>query len=250
MVLKDRVALVTGASRGIGRVIAVDLARAGAKVVVNYIQGTEDGAQETARLCRETGAPEPGLKEFDVGNSTAVTAAIKEIAEDNNGHLDILVNNAGIARDMLLLRYKDDDWAATLHVNLTGAFNCCRASARYMTRNRWGRIINMASVVGQAGNAGQVAYSASKAALIGMTKSLARELASRNVLVNAIAPGFIKTDMTALLPPAAIETARSAIPLGELGTAEDISPAVVFLCSEGARYITGQVLGINGGLYM
>lgn len=250
MQLKDRVALITGSGQGIGRVIAVDLARNGARIVVNDRVGAEAAAEETAKLCREAGAPAAMVKTFDVSDSAAVNAAMKEIAQAHDGHVDILVNNAGISRDMLLLRFKDEDWDATMKVNLNGAFYCARAASRYMMKNEWGRIINMSSVVGQAGNPGQVAYSASKAALIGMTKTLARELASRNILVNAIAPGFIQTPMTAKLAPEHVEAATKIIALGKLGRPEDISPAVVFLCSDGASYITGQVLGINGGMYM
>lgn len=249
MLLKDRVALVTGASRGIGRAIAVELARHGAKVVVNY-QGNEAAAQETMALCKAAGPAEPMLKRFDVSKSVEVTAAIKEIAEANGGKLDILVNNAGIARDMLLLRYKDDDWDATMGTNLSGTFYCSRAAAKYMTKARWGRIVNVSSIVGQMGNAGQSAYAATKAGVLGMTMSLARELASRNVTVNAVAPGFITTDMTAAIPEQMMQAAQATIPLGELGKPEDVAPAVAFLCSDGARYITGQCIGINGGLYM
>ncbi|MEW5854017.1 MAG: 3-oxoacyl-[acyl-carrier-protein] reductase [Myxococcota bacterium] len=249
MLLKDKVALVTGASRGIGRAIAVELARQGAKVVVNY-QGNEAAAQETVKLCAAAGGPEPMIKRFDVSNSAEVTAAVKEIAEACGGKIDILVNNAGIARDMLLLRFKDEDWDATIKTNLSGAFYCCRAVAKYMTKARWGRIINVSSIVGQTGNAGQVAYAATKAGILGITTTLARELASRNVTVNAVAPGFIETDMTAALPEHLKQAAQATIPLGELGKPEDVAPAVAFLCSDGARYITGQCLAVNGGLYM
>jgi 3-oxoacyl-[acyl-carrier protein] reductase len=250
MNLKDRVAVVTGGSRGIGRAIAVELARQGARVVVNY-QGNEAAAQETVALCKaaHSGA-EHFAKQFDVGASDAVTAAFKEIAEATGGKVDILVNNAGIARDMLLLRFKDEDWDATIKTNLSGAFYCSRAMARYMTKARWGRIVNVSSIVGQMGNAGQVAYAATKAGILGMTMTLARELASRNVTVNAVAPGFIKTDMTAALPEHLKQAAEATIPAGELGNPEDIAPAVAFLASDGARYITGQCIGINGGLYM
>jgi len=248
--LKDRVAVVTGASRGIGRAIAVELARHGAKVVVNF-QGNETAAQETINLIKALGtAPEPMLKRFDVSKVEEVTPAFKDIAEANGGKIDILVNNAGIARDMLLLRYKDDDWNATMGTNLSGSFYCCRAVARYMTKARWGRIVNVSSIVGQMGNAGQVAYAATKAGILGMTMAMARELASRNVTVNAVAPGFISTDMTAQIPEHLMQAAQATIPLGELGKPEDIAPAVAFLCSDGARYITGQCIGINGGLYM
>ncbi|MBI5494077.1 MAG: 3-oxoacyl-[acyl-carrier-protein] reductase [Deltaproteobacteria bacterium] len=248
MMLKDRVAVVTGASRGIGRAIAVELARHGARVVVNY-QGSEAAAQETLKLCQGAGGGEHMVKQFDVGNPDQVTATMKELHEAC-GRLDILVNNAGISRDMLIMRFKNEDWDAVLRTNLSGVFYCSRAVSRYMSKQEFGRIVNVSSIVGQMGNAGQVAYSAAKAGIIGMTKTLAKELAKRKVTVNAVAPGFIKTDMTAALKEEMVQMAQMAIPMGELGTPEDIAPGVAFLCSDGARYITGQVLAINGGLYM
>jgi len=244
----DKIALVTGASRGIGRAIAVELGRAGAKVIINYA-GNEAAAQETARLITEAGGPEPKIMRFNVASREEVDAAFATIKEELGG-LHILVNNAGIARDMLILRFKDEDWHETLDTNLSGAFYCSRAAAKLMTRQRWGRIINISSIVGESGNAGQVAYAAAKAGLIGMTKTLAQELASRNITTNAVTPGFIATDMTAALTDDQKKMIMDRIPLGEMGTPEDIAHAVRFLASDEARYITGQVLGINGGMYM
>jgi 3-oxoacyl-[acyl-carrier protein] reductase len=249
MNLKDKVALVTGASRGIGRAIAVELARQGARVVINYA-GNEAAANETLAQCQALCPAQHFIKRFDVSKSEEVTAAVKEIAEACGGRVDILVNNAGISKDMLLLRFKDDDWNAVINTNLASAFYCSRAVAKFMTKARWGRIINISSIVGQSGNAGQVAYSASKAGLLGMTMTLARELASRAITVNAVAPGFIKTDMTSTIPEHLMQAAQATIPLGELGNAEDVAPAVAFLASDGARYITGQCIAVNGGLYM
>jgi 3-oxoacyl-[acyl-carrier protein] reductase len=246
--LTEKVALVTGGSRGIGRAIAVDLARHGATVVVNYA-GNEDAAKETAQLIEAAGGPAATLMKFDVGDREAVDAAFKTIKADLGG-LHVLVNNAGISRDGLLLRFKDDDWDATLKTNLTGAFYCARAAAKLMTRQRWGRIINISSVVGESGNAGQVAYSAAKAGLIGLTKTLAQELASRTITVNAVTPGYIETDMTAALPEGAHDAMMAMIPLKSAGQADDIASAVTFLAGDGARYITGQCLGVNGGMYM
>lgn len=249
MMLKDKVALVTGASRGIGRAIAVELATQGARVVVNY-QGNQEAAEQTLALCRKANeGAEHLVRRFDVSKPEEVTAAIKEIGEAC-GRLDILVNNAGISKDMLLLRFKDEDWNAVINTNLSSAFYCSRAAARLMTRQRFGRIINVSSIVGQMGNAGQVAYASSKAGLLGLTMTLARELASRAVTVNAVAPGFIKTDMTATLPEHLMQAAQATIPLGDLGTPEDVAPAVAFLASDGARYITGHCISVNGGLYM
>lgn len=246
--LTDKIALVTGASRGIGRAIAVALGREGAKVVVNYA-GNEAAAEETRRLVVEAGGPEPVLMRFDVADKEAVDKAIAEVKESLGG-LHVLVNNAGISRDGLLLRFKDEDWDQTLATNLSGAFYCSRAAAKIMTRQRWGRIINISSVVGESGNAGQVAYASAKAGMIGMTKTLAQELASRTITVNAVTPGYIETDMTNALPEKAREMILDRIPLGCIGKAEDIAEAVAFLASERARYITGHVLAVNGGMYM
>lgn len=246
--LKDKIALVTGSSRGIGRAIAVELGRLGARVVINYA-GNEAAAHEAAKLVAEAGGPEPVIMQFDVADSAAVDEAFKKIKADLGG-LHILVNNAGIARDMLLLRFKDSDWNDVIATNLSGAFYCSRAGAKLMTRQRWGRIINITSVVGEAGNAGQVAYAAAKAGMIGMTKSLAKELASRTITVNAVAPGLIETDMTAELPEEMKATALEHIPLKSVGQPGDIAHAVAYLASEEARYVTGHTLSVNGGMYM
>lgn len=242
-----RIALVTGASRGIGRSIAIDLAKQGAFVIVNYSSSPE-AAQETLNSIREVGGDGEILK-FSVQDSQAVENAFDGI-KSRHGKLDILVNNAGISRDGLVLRMKDEEWLQTLAVNLNGAFFCSRAAARLMLKAKWGRIVNISSVVGEMGNAGQVPYVSSKAGLIGMTKSLAKELASRNVTVNAITPGFIETDMTAALDEKLREEHMKAIPLGRYGQAEEVAHLVTFLTSDASAYITGQVIGINGGMYM
>jgi len=243
-----RVALVTGASRGIGRAIAVALAADGLFVIVNYT-ANESAAAETLAKLREKGG-EGALSRFDVADSAQVDAAVKQIATEH-GRLDVLVNNAGIAIDGLLLRTKKEDWARTLEVNLSGAFHCCKAASRYLLKAESGRIVNISSVVGEQGNAGQVSYAAAKAGLIGITKTLARELASRAVTVNCVAPGFIETDMTAQhVQGEAREALMKQIPLGRIGSAEDVADAVRFLVSPAASYVTGQVLRVNGGLLM
>jgi 3-oxoacyl-[acyl-carrier protein] reductase len=244
--LAGKVALVTGGSRGIGRAICVRLAGKGAKVVVNYA-GNEAAAAETVRLVTEAGGEAIAMK-FDVADKDAVDAAFEQVKA--SGGLHVLVNNAGISKDGLLLRFKDDDWAQTIATNLTGAFHCARAGAKLMTKQRWGRIINISSVVGESGNAGQVAYASAKAGLIGLTKTLAQELASRSITVNAVTPGFIDTDMTAALTEDQKKNILEQIPLGSMGTAEDIAHAVAFLATDKARYITGHVLSVNGGMYM
>ncbi len=243
---KDKVAVVTGASRGIGRSISLALAAEGAKIIAVdlNIEDTEKVAQEIRALGAEALAVQ--------GNVTVAEDAERMIdaAVEKFGRVDILVNNAGITRDGLLLRMKDEDWDAVLGVNLKGAFICSRAAAKVMAKQRSGRIINIASVVGQMGNAGQANYCASKAGLIGLTKSNARELAKRNITVNAVAPGFIATAMTDALSEKVREELAAQIPLERLGTAEDIANAVVFLAAERSGYITGQVIGVNGGMYM
>jgi 3-oxoacyl-[acyl-carrier protein] reductase len=245
--LLNQVALVTGGSRGIGRAVCVELARQGAYVAINY-RGGEDAANETLRICTEIGG-QGEVCQFDVADSAAVTKYVDDLVA-RKGKLDILVNNAGISRDGLFVRMKDEDLQQTIATNLNGSFYAARIAAKYMMKARQGRIVNMSSVVGQAGNAGQASYVSSKAAVIGLTKSLALELASRNICVNAIAPGFIETDMTGALSEKQKTEHLGHIPLGSFGTPEDIAHAVVFLVSPGARYITGQVLGINGGMYM
>ncbi|HEX3473912.1 MAG TPA: 3-oxoacyl-ACP reductase family protein [Kofleriaceae bacterium] len=247
--LTGKVALVTGGSRGIGRAIAVALGRRGAKVIINYA-ARADAARETAAAVEAAGG-QAAIAAFDVADAAAVAAAIKAIGKDHGG-LDILVNNAGVAINGLLLRFSDEQWQKTLAVNLGGAFHCIRAAASLLLRAKAaGRIINITSVVGESGNAGQAAYAASKAGLIGLTLSTARELASRGVTCNAIAPGYIETDMTAeQLPEAQRAKLLDAIPLGKIGRPEDVADAAAFLAGPEAAYITGQVLRVNGGMLM
>ncbi|MBK9517624.1 MAG: 3-oxoacyl-[acyl-carrier-protein] reductase [Anaeromyxobacter sp.] len=245
---KGKVALVTGASRGIGRAIAVELARGGASVALNYA-GNEAAAAEALALVLAAGAPQARLYRFDVADPAACSAAVEAVVADLGG-LHVLVNNAGIAVDQLLMRLKDEDWQRQLDVNLTGAFNLTRAVTRPMMKAKGGAIVNLSSVVGEMGNAGQSAYAATKAGLIGFTKSVARELASRNVRCNAVTPGFIDTDMTAALPDATKQKMKEGIPLGRLGSAEDVARAVCYLASDQAGYVTGEVLKVNGGMYM
>ncbi|PLY03354.1 MAG: 3-oxoacyl-ACP reductase [Desulfuromonas sp.] len=244
--VQDKVALITGASRGIGRSIATALAAKGAKIVAVDIDlaATEEFVAELKAAGTEAVAVQG-----NVTNPDDVEQMVN-VAKETFDRIDILVNNAGITRDGLLLRMKDEDWDAVLTVNLKGAFLCTRAVSKLMSKQRNGRIINIASVVGQMGNAGQANYCASKAGLIGMTKSNARELAKRNVTVNAVAPGFIATDMTDALPEKVREELAAQIPLERLGSADDIANAVLFLASENSGYITGQVIGVNGGMYM
>lgn len=244
--LTDKVAIVTGASRGIGRFIAIALSRQGAKVVVSA-RNAEALQTLTEEIRKQGGAA------LAVAGDVAVEADANNLVQqavEHFGQVDILVNNAGITRDGLLLRMKTDDWDAVLDTNLKGAFLCTRAVAKHMSKQRAGRIINISSVVGEMGNAGQANYCASKAGLLGLTKSVARELARRNVTVNAITPGFIVTDMTDGMTDKARETMSEQIPLGRLGESEDVANAVLFFASDRSAYITGQVLGINGGLYM
>jgi len=241
------VSLITGARRGIGRVIALRLAADG-PVALNDIEPGKDELETVADEIRTAGG-EALVVTGDVTNSEDVDALVKQVVSDL-GRLDVLVNNAGITRDGLLIRMSDDQWRSVIEVNLTGAFLCSRAAAKVMLRQRSGRIINMASVVGVMGNAGQANYSASKAGLIGLTKSIARELASRGITVNAIAPGFIVSPMTDGLDEEAKQKLFSLIPLGRLGTPEDVADAVAFFASPAASYITGQVLKVDGGMHM
>lgn len=243
---KDRIAVVTGASRGIGRSISLALAANGATIVaVDMDQAATDAIVAELQAA--------GAKALAVVGNVTVAADVErmiEAAMEAFGRVDILVNNAGITRDGLLMRMKDEDWDAVLNVNLKGAFLCTRAAFKVMSKQRYGRIINIASVVGQMGNAGQANYCASKAGLIGLTKSNARELAKRSITVNAVAPGFIATAMTDALSEKVRDELTAQIPLERLGSAEDIANAVVFLASEQSAYITGHVLSVNGGMYM
>jgi 3-oxoacyl-[acyl-carrier protein] reductase len=239
-----KVVLITGGSRGIGRACAVAFADLGAQVVIGYA-GNEAAANETLALLRTKGR----ALRFDVADSAACAKAVDGVLEEF-GRLDVLVNNAGLAVDGLVVRTKEEDWDKQLDTNLKGAFALIRAAARPMMKQHGGAIVNLTSVVGETGNAGQVAYSASKAGLIGLTKSVARELASRNIRVNAVSPGFIETDMTARISGEARARMVEEIPLSRLGAAAEIAHAVVFLASDEASYITGEVLRVNGGMYM
>lgn len=244
---EKRVALVTGASRGIGRAIAVALAKDGAHVIVNY-NGSKEAAKETGKLIEEVGGSYT-LSKFNVADYEETEEAMKALIAEF-GRLDILVNNAGITKDGLLMKMSEADFDAVIGVNLKGTFHTVKVGSRQMMKQRYGRIINLSSVSGVMGNAGQANYSSSKAGVIGFTKSVARELASRGITSNAVAPGFIATDMTAAMPESVLEAAASQIPLGHIGKPEDIAEAVRFLASEQAGYITGQVLCVDGGMAM
>ena len=241
----ERVALVTGASRGIGRAIARRLGAGGMSVAAC---AREDHAQAVVDEIAGAGGTAIRLS-ADMTDADSVKQAVRDTL-DGFGRIDVLVNNAGVVRDQLLLRMKPDDWDTVVATNLTAAFVCTQAAVRPMIKQRWGRVISISSVVGQSGNPGQTNYAASKAGLIGFSKSLAREVAGRGVTVNVVAPGFIETDMTAALDAAARETLTGQIPAGRLGVPDDVAAAVSFLASDEASYITGQVLGVNGGMYM
>ena len=244
---EKKVAVVTGASRGIGRAIACELAKRGIYVVINYA-GSKEKAEEVKAEIEAYGG-EPETVQCNVADFEACQTFLKDVAKQH-GHIDILVNNAGITKDGLLMGMSEEDFAKVLDTNLKGTFNCIRHVSRQMLKQKSGRIINMASVVGICGNAGQANYAASKAGVIGLTKSAAKELASRHITVNAIAPGFIQTDMTAVLSDKVKEETAKMIPMGSFGEPEDIAKAVAFLASEDARYITGQVLCVDGGMAM
>jgi 3-oxoacyl-[acyl-carrier protein] reductase len=245
MILNDSVAIVTGSGRGIGRAIALELAAAGAKVVVNYA-GRVDKAEETVKLIREAGG-ECIAVQADVSQTADVDRLIKTTL-DHFGKIDILVNNAGITRDSLLLRMKETDWDAVLATNLKGVFLCTKAVSKGMLKQRSGVIVNISSVVGLSGNAGQANYAAAKAGIIGFSKSIAKEFAARGIRVNAVAPGYISTDMTETIAEAMQSEILRAIPLGRLGEPEDVAKVVRFLVSPEASYITGQILCVDGGM--
>ncbi|GMB08493.1 3-oxoacyl-[acyl-carrier-protein] reductase [Thermolongibacillus altinsuensis] len=245
--MEGKVAIVTGASRGIGRAIALELARRGAKVAVNYA-GSEAKANEVVAEIIENGG-EAFAIQADVSKSDAVENMVKEVLE-RYGRIDILVNNAGITRDNLLMRMKEEEWDEVLNINLKGVFNCTKAVARPMMKQRYGRIVNIASIVGVSGNAGQANYVAAKAGVIGLTKTAAKELASRNITVNAVAPGFITTDMTDQLSEEVRTEMLKHIPLARFGKPEDIAHVVAFLVSDGASYMTGQTIHVDGGMVM
>lgn len=242
-----RVVLVTGASRGIGRAIAERFAQAGDLVLINYMQAQQAAEEVLSGIQKAGGQAE--LLRFDVANGTEVNAAFQQLTA-KHGRIDVVVNNAGLAIDNLLLRLKEEEWERVMAVNLKGVFLCTKAAARPMLRQRSGRIINLTSVVAQTGNPGQAAYTAAKAGVIGFTRTMAKELASRSVTVNAVAPGFIETDMTGSLPDEAKSGYLSLIPAGRWGTVAEVAEVVAFLASPLAGYITGQVININGGMYV
>ncbi|MBI4794060.1 MAG: 3-oxoacyl-[acyl-carrier-protein] reductase [Deltaproteobacteria bacterium] len=247
MTLTGKIAIVTGGSRGIGKAVCLRLARMGAAVVVNYVS-RPDAAQETVAAIKEAGGAAAAYQ-FDVANAEQVQAAVKKIQADF-GRIDILVNNAGITRDGLVAMMKEEAWDEVIDTNLKGAFNCIKAVSRPMMKQRWGRIVSIASVIGFAGNAGQANYAAAKAGMVGLTRSVARELASRGVTVNGVAPGYIETDMTRELSEEVTDKIKAEIPMNSLGSVDDVAAAVAYLVSEEARYVTGQFIHVNGGMFM
>ncbi|MFQ5542235.1 MAG: 3-oxoacyl-[acyl-carrier-protein] reductase [Candidatus Binatia bacterium] len=247
MVLKGQIALITGGSRGIGRAIVSALGRLGAEVLINYRENKVAAEETLHGILAEGGAGQ--LCPFDVAHENQVEEAVKKIV-DQHKKIDILVNNAGVTSDNLLVRVSAEDWDHVIGTNLKGTFHCTKAVCRRMIRERYGRIVNLTSVVGQMGNAGQSVYAASKAGIVGFTRAMARELASRGITVNAVAPGFIDTEMTARLAPEDRQGFLNSIPLGRFGTCDDVAEAVCFLAGSGAGYITGQVISVNGGLYV
>lgn len=247
MLLDGKSALVTGASRGIGKAIALALAAEGAQVAINYAGNTAKAEEVKAQI--EAAGGRAILVQADVADAAQVEEMVKKVAEEF-GSIDILINNAGITRDGLLMRMKEEQWDAVLNTNLKSVFNCTKAVTKLMMKKRYGRIVNMSSVVGRMGNAGQANYAAAKAGIIGFSKSVAKELASRGITVNMIAPGCIETDMTAALPDKVKEAMLADIPLGRVGRPEDIAEAAVFLASDKAGYITGQIINVDGGMVM
>lgn len=245
---RERVIIITGGSKGIGKSVALRFADEKATILILHYDPDETAANETLGQLRERGVNAESFK-VDVSSKSSVDESFSEILSKYN-KVDVLVNNAGITKDGLLVRMSESDWDAVLNVNLKSVFNCTQSIIRSMIKNRSGRIVNIASIAGQIGNASQANYSASKAGVMGFTRSVAREVASRGITVNAVAPGFIETEMTAVLPEKVVESYKQQIPLGRLGSTSDVAEAVYWLCSEASSYITGQVIHVNGGMFM